>query len=73
MKILMKKNCSTEPTVITSLGAVILSNLMPKMYPIIERYPDIAMAYYKGLNCFLELLVCNNQVRLIFYIVKNLN
>jgi hypothetical protein len=35
---------------------------MPKMYPIIERYPDIAMAYYKGLNCFLELLVCNNHV-----------
>lgn len=35
---------------------------MPKMYPILERFPDIAMAYYKSLNCFVELLVCNNEV-----------
>lgn len=44
---------------------MILLNLMPKMYPIIERFPDIAMSYYKGLNCFLELLVFNNHVRTI--------
>lgn len=49
---------------VTSLGTVILSNLMPKMYPILQRFPDIAMAYYKSLNCFLELLVCNNEVRI---------
>lgn len=53
-----------EPAVISTLGTIILLNLMPKMYPIIERYPDIAMSYYKGLNCFLELLVCNNHVSL---------
>jgi hypothetical protein len=36
---------------------------MPKMYPILERFPEIAMAFYKSLNCFVELLVCNNEVR----------
>lgn len=53
----------TEPVVIATLGSMILLNLMPKMYPIIERFPDIAMSYYKGLNCFVELLVFNTQVR----------
>lgn len=51
-----------DSTVVTSLGTVILCNLMPKMYPILQRFPDIAMTYYKSLNCFLELLVCNNEV-----------
>lgn len=32
------------------------------MYPILERFPEIAMAFYKSLNCFVELLVCNNEV-----------
>lgn len=50
---------------VTSLGTVVLSNLMPKMYPILQRFPDIAMTYYKSLNCFLELLVCNNEVRVL--------
>jgi hypothetical protein len=48
--------------VVANLGITILSNLMPKMYPLLERFPDIAMAYYKSLNCFIELLVCNNEV-----------
>ena len=55
----------SEPSVVTSLGTVVLSNLMPKMYPILQRFPDIAMTYYKSLNCFLELLVCNNEVNLL--------
>lgn len=53
-----------ESSVITSLGTVVLCNLMPKMYPILQRFPDIAMPYYKSLNCFLELLVCNDEVSL---------
>lgn len=47
---------------VTGLGTIVLSNLMPKIYPILERFPDIAMTYYKSLNCFLELLVFNNEV-----------
>lgn len=48
------------------------------MYPILQRFPDIAMTYYKSLNCFLELLVCNNQVRKsfsvsIFFILIDFN
>lgn len=54
-----------EPSVVTGLGTIVLSNLMPKMYPILQRFPDIAMPYYKSLNCFLELMVCNNEVRLL--------
>lgn len=51
---------------------MILSNLMPKMYPILQRFPDIAMTYYKSLNCFVELLVCNNEVKSAFEaLVKN--
>jgi len=51
-----------DHSIVANLGITILSNLMPKMYPILDRFPDIAMAYYKSLNCFLELLVCNNEV-----------
>ncbi|KAG5668925.1 hypothetical protein PVAND_016835 [Polypedilum vanderplanki] len=51
-----------EHSVVANLGITILSNLMPKMYPLLERFPDIAMAYYKSLNCFIELLVCNNEL-----------
>ncbi|CRL08225.1 CLUMA_CG020975, isoform A [Clunio marinus] len=52
-----------DSSMVTSLGTVILSNLMPKMYPILQRFPDITMAYYKSLNCFIELLVCNNELQ----------
>lgn len=52
-----------DHSIVANLGVAVLSNLMPKMYPILERFPNIAMNYYKSLNCFVELLVCNNEVR----------
>lgn len=51
-----------DHSIVANLGVSILTNLMPKMYPILERFPNIAMTYYKSLNCFVELLVCNNEV-----------
>lgn len=51
-----------DHSIVANLGVSILTNLMPKMYPILERFPNIAMNYYKSLNCFVELLVCNNEV-----------
>lgn len=54
----------SDHSIVANLGVSILTNLMPKMYPILQRFPDIAMAYYKSLNCFVELLVCNNEVGL---------
>lgn len=61
-KILSKSFFYLESSVVSNLGAVILSKLMPKMYPLLQRFTEIAINYYKSINCYIELLICNNDV-----------
>lgn len=42
---------------VTKLGIYILSNLLPTIYPILEKFPNICLAYFKTLNIFVESVV----------------
>lgn len=54
----------SETSDVTQMGIFILSNLLPTIYPILDKFQNICSAYYKTLNVFIEsVVISSNEVR----------
>lgn len=43
------------------MGFFVFGNLLPKIYPILQKFPNICIAYYKTINCFLQNVISSES------------
>lgn len=53
------------------MGFFVFGNLLPKIYPILQKFPNICIAYYKTINCFLQNVISSDSAALFSLEVMN--